>query len=155
MNHTMHCHLCCICQINLVIGLRKRCKNWMSFFSKNKFDLFINDSRHSSIEGINRVKNAWKVYKNNNYHPFKPIKNSFDSDFSLEIEKLKSLSVLETKVNDIENQLDSSERKTVTILQQLKQKIKSIRTELDGIGLYIIKTGNLAKRINDLDARIR
>jgi len=130
-------------------------KNWMSFFSKNKFDLFINDSRHSSIEGINRVKNAWKVYKNNNYHPFKPIKNSFDSDFSLEIEKLKSLSVLETKVNDIENQLDSSERKTVTILQQLKQKIKSIRTELDGIGLYIIKTGNLAKRINDLDARIR
>ncbi len=128
--------------------------NWVNIFNIEEFDSFVNESKLSDFEGIDKVRNAWEIYKNNDYKPFQPIDNLSDNNFSLEVEKLKSLFALEAKVSIIENQLKDTEEKTSNIYYKLKQEIENIGTELDNIDLYITKTGDLNKRIANLASKL-
>jgi len=128
--------------------------NWGNIFNIEEFDLFVNDSKQSDFEGIDKIRNIWKIYKNNDYKPFRPVENLSDNDFSLTVKKLESLSMLETEVNRIESQLNNSKIKTNIIPNEIKQEINRINNKFDSIDLYIIKRGNLAKRIDNLARQI-
>jgi len=124
--------------------------NWVNIFGIEEFDLFVYDSKKSDFEGIDKIRNVWKIYKNNDYKPFRPVENLSDNDFSLTVKKLESLSMLEARVSRTESKLSSSKMKTSIIPNEIKQEINRINNEFDSIDLYIIKRGNLAKRIDNL-----
>lgn len=129
--------------------------NWGIIFNTEEFDLFVNDSRYSDFKGIDKVRNAWNVYKNNDCEAFEPIRNLSDNDFSLAVKRLESLSALEMDLDRIEYQIDNSEIKTPNILLQLRKEIENSQNKLDDINLYISKREKLAMRINNLIGSIQ
>lgn len=126
---------------------------WKQIFGDQEhFEAFIERCEKQNVQGIQRVKNFWRLYKANDMNPIEfeaqgNVQEKIDSDLTDEIKKLELLEEIEEETDKIplpnqEFAVESTE-KILTSLNQLK-------SDLSEISLYISLNGRIKNKIDSL-----
>jgi len=126
---------------------------WKQIFgAQEHFETFIESCEKQNIQGIQRVKNFWRLYKANDMNPIEfeaqgNVQEKIDSDLTDEIKKLEQLEEIKEEIDKIplpnqEFAVESTE-KILTSLNQLK-------SDLSEISLYIRLNGRIKNKIDSL-----
>lgn len=123
------------------------------FGSNDKLEEFINNSILDSIPKIKRVRNLWKLFKNNNYKSIEfsrvgKINDIIENDFEEKIELLEKLLDLKLRVENFQKiAIDKNSKLTHSKIQNQANKFYQ---ELKDIKLYISLTGEIRNLIDTI-----
>lgn len=123
---------------------------WEQIFgNSDNFEKFLIFQNEVSIPKINLVKNFWKLYKNNNYHPIEfqnqgDVQEKINEGLVKEIEKLNRLLDIEKELqnDEVDKYASSMHRNTVNL-----EKYKRFLSVIDENKLFITKTVEIRRKI--------
>lgn len=125
---------------------------WRQIFGDEfQFDIFLNKCKENGIEKSDLVWNFWQLYKANEFEPISyenqgPVQDKIDNNLVEEVRKLEEMRLIEDKVSQIPQIIDSVSKEEK---EQYKQLLINKKNELDNIKLYISFTGSLKRLINE------
>ena len=129
---------------------------WPQIFGDDsQFENFVNECRGRKIEKADLVSNFWQLFKANDFNPIEfqnqgNVQEKIDNNLVEEVRKLEEMRLIEDKVSQIPQIIDSVSKEEK---EQYKQLLINKKNELDNIKLYISFTGSL-KRLIDEKLRI-
>lgn len=121
---------------------------WQQIFGNaHEFESFIDSLDKDSIPKLNLVKNFWILYKNNGYKPIEfqnqgNVQDKINENLTKEVDKLKQLEKVES---DFYEYVKTGDKKGLKDDSELKELLKQI----DKIGLYIAKTAEIKRKIQN------
>jgi len=125
---------------------------WRQIFGDEfQFEIFLNKCKENGIEKSDLVWNFWQLYKANEFEPISyenqgPVQDKIDNNLVEEVRKLEEMRLIEDKVSQIPQIIDSVSKEEK---EQYKQLLINKKNELDNIKLYISFTGSLKRLINE------
>lgn len=125
---------------------------WRQIFGDEfQFEIFLNKCKENGIEKSDLVWNFWQLYKANEFEPISyenqgPVQDKIDNNLVEEVRKLEEMRLIEDKVSQIPQIIDSVSKEEK---EQYKQFLINKKNELDNIKLYISFTGSLKRLINE------
>ena len=129
---------------------------WRQIFGDEfQFEKFLNECKEKQIEKSDLAWNFWQLYKANEFEPISyenqgSVQDKIDNNLVEEVRKLEEMRLIEDKVSQIPQIIDSVSKEEK---EQYKQLLINKKNELDNIKLYISFTGSL-KRLIDEKLRI-
>ena len=127
---------------------------WSQIYGNaNEFESFINRQNTESVPNIELINNFWKLYKNNSYKPIKfqnqgNVQDKINNNLVDEVGKLNQLLNIEDRFNEYENDRSVTPRRKDDEFY-LKQ-YKGFLTQINNLGLYITKTGDIVRKIQSI-----
>lgn len=128
---------------------------WPQIFkTKDIFEQYIKSLNENSVPNIDLINNFWRLYKNNNYKPIDfeyqgNVQKKIENNLVEETTKLDQL--LEIERNFYENEKKRKENKNKTPHQSNNdfylRQYNQLLSQIDSIGLYITKTGDIKRKI--------
>lgn len=123
------------------------------FGSYDDFEEFISNPLLDNVPKIKRVRNLWKLFKNNSYKGIEfnrqgKIIDIIESNFHKQIEQIEQLKRLQEDV--LKFKADWKENQIKMNKAAFDDKINSFRDELREITLYITFNGDIDKIINSI-----
>jgi len=123
------------------------------FGSYNDFENFISNPLLENVPKIKRIRNFWKLFKNNSYNGIEfnrqgKIVDIIDSDFQKQIEQLNKLKSLEEDVLKFKTGWKGNQIKMNNTA--FEDEINMFRSELSKIRLYIKLNGDIREIIDSI-----
>ena len=126
---------------------------WQQIFgNKEHFEAFIERCEKQNVQGIQRVKNFWRLYKANDMNPIEfnfegNVQEKIDSDLTDEIKKLEQLEEIKEEIDKIP--LPNQEF-TVESKEEILTSLNDFKSRLNEISLYIRLNGRIKNKIDSL-----
>ncbi len=126
---------------------------WQQIFgNKEHFEAFIERCEKQNVQGIQRVKNFWRLYKANDMNPIEfnfegNVQEKIDSDLTDEIKKLEQLEEIEEEIDKIPL---PNQKFTVESKEKILTSLKQLKSDLSEISLYIRLNGRIKNKIDSL-----
>lgn len=126
---------------------------WQQIFgNKEHFEAFIERCEKQNVQGIQRVKNFWRLYKANDMNPIEfnfegNVQEKIDSDLTDEIKKLEQLEEIEKEIESISLQ---NQEFTIESKEEILTSLNDFKSRLNEISLYIRLNGRIKNKIDSL-----
>ena len=122
------------------------------FIDKKHFEAFIERCEKQNVQGIQRVKNFWRLYKANDMNPIEfeaqgNVQEKIDSDLTDEIKKLEQLEEIEKEIESISLQ---NQEFTIESKEEILTSLNDFKSRLNEISLYIRLNGRIKNKIDSL-----
>ena len=122
------------------------------FIDKKHFEAFIERCEKQTVQGIQRVKNFWRLYKANDMNPIEfeaqgNVQEKIDSDLTDEIKKLEQLEEIEEEIDKIP--LPNQEF-TIESKEEILTSLNDFKSRQNEISLYIRLNGRIRNKIDSL-----
>lgn len=126
---------------------------WQQIFGDQEhFEVFIERCEKQNVQGIQRVKNFWRLYKANDMNPIEfnfegNVQEKIDSDLTDEIKKLEQLEEIEEEIDNIPL---PNQKFTVESKEEILTSLNDFKSRLSEISLYIRLNGRIRNKIDSL-----
>lgn len=126
---------------------------WIQLFGNAQaFKAFIDSLEENSIPKLKLVKNFWTLYENNGYKPIEfqnqgNVQDKIDESLIKEIDKFNQLLSVENEFDEYEKDRSKTPRKKDD--EYYLKQYRRLLNHIDDIGLYITKTGDIKRKIQD------
>ncbi len=122
------------------------------FIDKKHFEAFIERCEKQNVQGIQRVKNFWRLYKANDMNPIEfeaqgNVQEKIDSDLTDEIKKLEQLEEIEKEIESISLQ---NQEFTIESKEEILTSLNDFKSRQNEISLYIRLNGRIRNKIDSL-----
>lgn len=122
------------------------------FIDKKHFEAFIERCEKQNVQGIQRVKNFWRLYKANDMNPIEfeaqgNVQEKIESDLTDEIKKLEQLEEIEKEIESISLQ---NQEFTIESKEEILTSLNDFKSRQNEIFLYIRLNGRIRNKIDSL-----
>lgn len=127
---------------------------WIQLFGNAQtFKAFINQLEENLIPKLKLVKNFWILYENNGYKPIEfqnqgNVQEKIDANLINEVDKFNQLLGIENEFDEYEK--DRSKTPRIKDDEYYLKQYQRLLKHIDGIGLYITKTGDIKRKIQNI-----
>jgi hypothetical protein len=131
---------------------------WNQLFENAQiFKAFIDKVEENSTPKLKLIKNFWTLYENNTYKPIEfqnqgNVQKKIDKNLTNEVDKFNQLLSIENKFDEYEKDRSKTPREKDD--EYYLEQYQKLLNHIDGIGLYITKTGNIKRKIQDVISAI-